>query len=306
MSVLRIAAVRLTPSPAAICRAADLRRHAFVEEAGEIARRRALRHRLHQQPPCPPLHQRQHEGHRQDGDDLVELRAQQDGVAGEILHVVARDHGVLRIVADHVEHHRQPAERRGGPRRQHEARLEAQRPERDEDEHIEQRGRLQHEGGRLLILDMEADDQRHQQHHVHHDGQIHRPVRQPALQGPQQAHQGEDEIAAEHIGNRRERGSRVRLGRDGIERPEQDDDGELDDLDEHFAGVVLPDDGHDHALRQAAQACPRAHVAAQLRQQFPSPGHGSLVHPCTPEINGKIPASHATMFNVFSRCFSWN
>ena len=185
-------------------------------------------------------------GDQQDRDDLVEFRADQHRVVGHVIDVVAGHHlgagGIDRVS-------RQPGPARGGdqPGGDDIARLEPQRPQRDEDEHIQQRRRFQVEGRRLLVLQMEAPDQAEQQAHVEHDRQVqHRRADRAAI-GKREPDKGEEEIDAERPRHRRKiHIRREGLGRCRIEQPENHHHGKLEPADQAFGRVLLGRDArHD-------------------------------------------------------------
>jgi hypothetical protein len=132
---------------------------------------------------------------------------------------------------------------------EHEERLEAQRSQGDEDEHVEQRRRLEIERRRLIVLDVEAPDEGEQQRHVEHHRQRQHPGRHREAVGDDEPRHGEHEIDADG-GNRDVAGGPGRLGRDEVEHCKGGDDRKLDPADEDLAAVLLGADGRFDALGQ--------------------------------------------------------
>ncbi|MEK9899946.1 MAG: ATP-binding cassette domain-containing protein [Rhodospirillaceae bacterium] len=139
----------------------------------------------------------EHGGHHADGDQLVELGPEQDRVTGDVVHIVPGEGHLPGLERGGVKHQHRPAHDCGDPRQLHVARIEAQGPQRDEDEDIEQRRRLQIEGRRLLVGAVERPDQHHQQEHVGDHRQGEEPARQPRPAARPEAQHGEDEIPPE-------------------------------------------------------------------------------------------------------------
>ena len=180
-SLKKIVVSRTSPGARldALLRRLDLRRHLARHEAREPVRRRgALDHRADQEVARAGDGDGEDPGHDQHRDHLVELRPEQDAVRGHVLDIVAGDHRIVGRHARGVEHHQQPSERRHRAGEQHVPRLEPQRPQRDEDEDVEQGGHLEIERRGLPVLDVDAPDEREQQHHVDDDRDVEQPVRQ--------------------------------------------------------------------------------------------------------------------------------
>ena len=168
-----------------------------------------------------------------------------------------------------------------------------QRPERDEDEHVKQRRRLEIEGRRLLILEMEAPDQQHQQADVDDDGDEDEPAGQPPCVGQRQAHQREAEVAGEHVRDRHERRARGGLGRDRVKREEEADQRQLRPADQDLGSGLLALDGSaDPPGQLAADRFAEDEVCDPLPHARPSPPRevrwrivrhraGSIHGPCT-------------------------
>jgi hypothetical protein len=131
------------------------------------------------------------------------------------------------------------------------ARLETQRAQGDEDKDIEQGRCLKNEGGRLFVLQMEAPGQPHEQGHIDQDGEHEEPARQARPRGGGEPTEAEKQITAQRPRRGLEPGTRDKgLWRDGVERPESHDDGELNSADQDFAAVFLVPDGRAHPFRQ--------------------------------------------------------
>ena len=178
---------------------------------------------------------------------LVDLGPDQHAVRGHVMHVVVRDHRVARIDRDCVRHQHDPAHDCDESRRDDLARVEVERAQRDEYEHVEERGRLEVERWWLLVLQMEAPDQAQEQRHVDADGEVAQPFRESMPVREVQAQQRESEIGGQHPRHRLERG----VGSEGF-RGHQIDDGksedhrELDPAHQNFARLLLrPDPGCD-------------------------------------------------------------
>jgi hypothetical protein len=77
-------------------------------------------------------------GHDEDGDELVDLGPDQDGVAREIADIVARDRVLDRLRHGDKRHHGKPSDAGHRPGDEHEARLEAQGAQSDKDEQVEE------------------------------------------------------------------------------------------------------------------------------------------------------------------------
>jgi hypothetical protein len=67
---------------------------------------------------------------------------------------------------------------------------------------------------------------------------------------PREADGGEGEIEADGVGREREGGTGIGLGGDRIEKAEHREDQQLDDLDQHLAGVVVTADRGEDTLGQ--------------------------------------------------------
>ena len=223
-----------------------------VEEARQLTSRRLLRHRPHQEAFGPLQGHGDDAGHQQDRDHLVEFGAQQDGVGGHVGDVIAGDHGVRGVDGDDVDDHDAPAGGRDDARQQHEAGLEPEGAQRDEYEDVEQRRRLQVERRGLLILQMEAPDQNHQQCHVEDHRNRQRPVGQPSRMGPQQPDQSQQKIDRQGPGHGGEVGVfREGLGGYQVEGPEGHDDEKLEPSDQNLAFILLGADLFADPGRQA-------------------------------------------------------
>jgi hypothetical protein len=174
-------------------------------------------------------------------------------VVGHVINIVAGHHlgpgGIDRVS-------RQPGPARGGdqPGGDDIARLEPQRPQRDEDEHIQQRRRFQIEGRRLLVLQVEAPDQAEQQAHVEHDRQVqHRRADRAAI-GKTEPDNCEKEIEAERPGHRRKiHIRREGLGRCRIEQPEDHHHRKLEPADQAFGRVLLSRDARQDPRGQTVE-----------------------------------------------------
>ena len=193
--------------------------------------------------------QRQDAGDHQDRDDLVDLGADQHEVAGQVGDVVAGNRRVPSGSETRHTNHSEPADRGRAACGKHEARLEAQRAQRDEDEDIHDRRRLQVEGGRLHVLDVEAPDHGVEEQHVEEDRDIDGPVRNAAAQAPGKPKSVRDQVDADRIGRQRHAAG-LGLWRNSVENAPDRDDQDLEQLDEYFAAVLLFFDGRGNLLGQ--------------------------------------------------------
>ena len=183
--------------------------------------------------------------HRHHDDDLVDLGADQDPRAVDIVDEAAGDRAGA-VHRDGMNDQQHPAERGNEAGEQHPDRLEAQRPERDEDEDVEDRRCLEGEGLRLLVLQMERPDQDIEQRHVGEKRGEQEQLRQRGTIGQVEAQQRQAEIGAEAERHEAARHGIDRLGRDEIEAEDEGAEGELHPAGEPLAGGVKPHDvGHD-------------------------------------------------------------
>ena len=185
------------------------------------------------------------------GDDLVELRPKQQGVARHVFHVVARDHHVAAFRGDDEQNHDAPAQGAQDTGQKYEARIEPQSPQPNEDKDVEKGGGLQIEGRGLIVLQVERPDQQHQQADVEQRREGQRPIGKPRPIRPGNPDHGQDEVDPEDVGHRLERGIRsAGLGRQEIEQPKGHDDGKLHPADQTFGAILLPRDRFPDTLRQ--------------------------------------------------------
>ena len=147
----------------------DPRCDPWIEEAPQVARRRRFTDRTVQHPAGAGDRQSDQSGHQADRDHLVDLRAPQDRRRSHVDDEIPRDRHAVLSGKSGVEDQRQPARSRRGAGDHDIDRLHPQRTQRDEDEDVEKGWRLEIEGGRLAVLDMEAPDQAQQQGHVGQD-----------------------------------------------------------------------------------------------------------------------------------------
>ena len=215
--------------------------------------------------------QRQHQGGEQDGDDLVGLGVDQKCVRGHVLDEVVGRIGRPATAVQRVEDEADPAGDRRQAGEHHEARLEAQCPQGDEQEHVEECRHLQIEDGRLRILVVERVDQAHQQQHVGDHRQIEHPGAQQARVGKTQAHQAEDAIDDQHVEFEgvillhHTARHRARF----VDRADQHHDGELHPADQDLALLLLAFDRLAHTVGKlgclAAPEQPKAQAAEHQR-----------------------------------------
>ena len=257
-----------------LLRAGDLPSHLGREEAREVTRRLALGGGAHDQAPRPVHGHREHQGHDPDGDDLVRLRPDEDGIGGHVLDVVAGDHLAAAGSVDCVSGENPPAGGGGDPGRHHVAGPEAEDPESDEDEDVDHRRGLEIERRRLSVLDVERPDEGEEEGHVHHDGQVQEPRHEPLPPGEEEAHQGEERVPAKDGRHRVDGPGPARRGRliglDGGKEHEEQDDAELKQADEPLALDLLAPDCGLHPLGQPSLGLPIAPDAFE-----PVPDHRS-------------------------------
>ncbi len=198
----------------------------------------------------------------------------QQRVGGHVLHEVVGRIGRPATPADGVEDEADPAGDRRQAGEQHEARFEAQSPQRDEEEHIEKRRHLQIEDGRLRVFVVERVDQPHQQEDVGDHRQIKHPRPQQAGVGQAQAQEAEGAVDRQHL----ELEGIVflhhaaRHGRRLVDRGDQDHDDELHPADQDLALLLLPLDRFAHPVGQLGNTpAPEKPVAeAAGHQRFSS------------------------------------
>ena len=254
-------------------RAADAGGDAWVEEAREVARGRAFADRAHQQVAGARDGDRQHDGGQQDGDDLVGLGLNQKRIGRHVLDEIVGHVRRPAAAAQRVEDQRDPARHRSQPGDDHEARLESQRAQGNQQEYVKQDRRLQVEDGRLGIFVVEGVDQSHQQGGVGDRRHMEEPLRQPAAVGQHQSYRREHAIDDEHLGFERvvlldHAGGHSRgLVGDG----EQADQHQLGPADQDLAAILLAADGFSDALRQVLRRALEQPVAqAGEHQRFSS------------------------------------
>ena len=246
--------------------AADAGRDSGIEEARQISRRSALADRAYEQMARPRDGDRQHDGGEQDGDQLVGLGVDQERIRGHVLDEVVRQIGRSAATAQRIEDERDPPRHGGQAGDDHETRLETQCPERDEQEHIEERRHLQIEDGRLGVFVVERVDQPHQQGDVGNHRHIEQPFGQQAAVGEDQAHDrehavGDEDFALERVILLDHAG---RHGRGLVGDGQQADQHQFGPADDDLAALLLPADRLLHALRQLFRPVAVEQPAAKL------------------------------------------
>ena len=126
----------------------------------------------------------------------------------------------FRRGSDGVQGHQCPPDGGGKPHDDDRQRLEPERPDGDEEEDEEEGRCLEIEGGRLLVLEMEAPDEAVEERHVGEDeADLDQLGERPSI-GHSQASQIDDQEQPDHVGNRFQLGDRVEsLGRQQVQRP---------------------------------------------------------------------------------------
>ncbi len=220
--------------------------------------------------------EREDAGAQEDGEDLVEFGADEDEVLGEIVPERAGNDG--RAARFHgVEHHEEPARRRHDPLSEDEARIEPQRPDRDEDEDVREGRDLEIEGRGFAVGEVEGPDHAVEEHHVGEHRGDQQPARKVAAVGRDETQERERAVGGEdHRHGLEDRVHRVAgARRERVERGEDGGDGELDPADQPLGALFLCDDeladagGHPCHLPLAD-----AEVAEEARRQCGVSGHG--------------------------------
>ena len=151
---------------------------------------------------------------------------------------IARDDGVRS--RQRVPEQQQPRADGGDSRQQDVTRLVAQAAQSHEDEEVRERGRLQVEGGGLLVLQVEAPDESGQDGDVDHNRKRQEEGVQPAQMGQDQPDENEGSIDGEDERHRLERhGDLKRPRRKEVERRHERDEPCLHPADEDLVLLLL-------------------------------------------------------------------
>ena len=229
-------------------RPGNLARDIGVEESRQIPSLGFLDHRADEHGPGPVDGEGKDQRHHHDGNHLVKLGAQQDDVTGHVIYIIAGHRAATR---GRITEQDEPPDGRREPRQKHVIGLEPQRPEGDEYENVEQRGRLQIKRRGLAVLDVEAPNGDHQKGHVGNNRQRQHPRRQPETVSHCQPQQCKHEVAAESVRHRIENHLGVDgFRRDDIKRREGQHHGKLDPTDQDLALVLLANDRLADSRRQ--------------------------------------------------------
>ena len=233
---------------------------------------------------CPlgPEHRR-----RQDQCDhnnreyLVDLGADQDAVCRQIGDIVPGNHRIARRRRDGVNHQHQPADDGHGTGNQNVLGLKPECAQCDEDKHIDHGRRPQIEGRRLIVFNVEAPDQRHQQANIHDHGKHQKPAGQEPLIGTPEPDHGEQEIQCQcpglqakacHLGRRR---------RQDIENAESHHQNQLNPADQLRAFELLFVDLFMNAGRHVAGNLLTEYVKRELL-----PHANATLMPCADKVVG--------------------